>query len=247
MRNVRVLLKQGERMIRSNSPVILTGLGVSGVVTTAYLSYRTGYKLGETNQHFSGSEHRDLSFRDKVRYTWRSYIPPVAAGAATITCVIAATHVGLRRTAAMAAAYSVSEKAFTEYRDKVEEKYGKNKETAIRDEIAQDNITKTAPGPSVVLLGGGTTIFYEYFTGRYFLSDMETLRRAENEINRRVLTCDYATLAEFHTLIGQPPTQGAMDMGWTKPKLLDIEISACLTYDDSKAAIEFRYNYLDPL
>jgi hypothetical protein len=148
----------------------------------------------------------------------------------------------------MAAAYSVSERAFTEYREKVEEKFGKNKEQAVRDEVAQDNVTKTAPGPSIVLLGGGTTIFYEYFTGRYFLSDMEAIRRAENEINARVLRCDYATLAEFHTLIGQPPTQGAMDMGWDKEGgLLDVEISACLTHDDSKAAIEFRYSYLKAL
>ena len=242
MRNVRVLLKQGERIVRSNTPVILTGLGVSGVVTTAYLAARAGQKHELRLMGFDRDDRKECA-----KAVWRFYIPAVVTGAVTVGCVIAATHVGLRRTAAMAAAYSVSEKAFQEYRDKVEEKFGKNKEQAVRDEIAQDNVAKTAPGPSVVLLGGGSTIFYEYFTGRYFLSDMESIRRAENEINRRVLTCDYATLAEFHTLIGQPPTQGAMDMGWTKPKLLDIEISACLTYDDSKAAIEFRYNYLDPL
>ena len=246
MRNVRSLLKQGERIVRSNSPTILTGLGIGGVVTTAYLAHQAGWN--SALDLYDDVDHPEIvPFKEKAIRYWKNYIPAVTVGAVTIGCVIAATHVGLRRTAAMAAAYSVSEKAFSEYRDKVEEKYGKNKEQAVRDEIAQDNVTKTAPGPSVVLLGGGNTIFYEYFTGRYFLSDMESIHRAENEINRRVLTCDYATLAEFHTLIGQPPTQGAMDMGWSKPKLLEIEISACLTHDDSKAAIEFRYNYLDAL
>jgi len=49
-------------------------------------------------------------------------------------------------------------------------------------------------------------------------------------------------------LIGQPPTQGAMDMGWDKESgLMDLETSACFTNDASKAAIEFRYSYLKAL
>lgn len=240
--NLRTLLKQGERIARSNSPVILAGMACAGVLATAYLARQAGI-----NHAWDRASGPPVERKEDWKRCWKFYIPPVVTGAVTIGCIITSTRVGVRRTAAMAAAYSVSERAFTEYREKVEEKLGTNKERAIRDEIAQDNVTKTAPGPSVILLGGGQTIFYEYFTGRYFLSDMETLRRAENEINARVLRCDYATLAEFHTLIGQPPTQGAMDMGWDKEKLMDLDISACLTHDDSKAAIEFRYNYLKAL
>jgi hypothetical protein len=245
---LQALVKQTERLIRSNTPVILTGLGVSGVVTTAYLSWRAGYNTANDCVLYPEDWGRKARIKHNIKTHWRRHIPMITTGVVTVGCVVAATHVGLRRTAAMAAAYSVSEKAFTEYRDKVEEKYGKNKEQQVRDEVAQDKVTQNPLGPSVVLVGGGTTLFYEYLTGRYFLSDMETIKRAENEINRRVFTCEYATLAEFHTLIGQPPTQGAMDMGWhRRDKLMEVDIHATLTEDQNKAAIVIQYNYLDPL
>jgi len=223
-------------------------MACGGVVGTAYLGWRAGHQVANTCILYPEETSRRDRIVSDVKHHWKQHIPVVVTSVVTIGCIIMGTRVGVRRTAAMAAAYSVSERAFTEYREKVEEKFGKNKEQAVRDEVAQDNVTKTAPGPSIVLLGGGTTIFYEYFTGRYFLSDMETLRRAENEINARVLRCEYATLAEFHTLIGQPPTQGAMDMGWDKEGgLLDLETTPCFTNDASKAAIEFRYSYLKAL
>jgi hypothetical protein len=223
--------------------VILTGLGVSGVVTTAYLAARAGYTHGRREAPYDG--HMD-PIKDRIKLHWRCYIPTVVTGVVTIGCVVAATHVGLRRTAAMAAAYSVSEKAFTEYRDKVEEKYGKNKETAIRDEIAQDKVTANPPGPGIVYVGGGNVLCYEFYTGRYFLSDMETLKQAQNEVNDRILRCEYATLAEFHTLIGQPATQGAQDVGWDREKLLVLEFTSVLV-NDNKPALSFGYNYLKAL
>ena len=243
MRNVRSLLKQGERIARAHSPEILAGTACAGVATTAYLAARSGYRHGWSDGRDDGQMD---PWQMRVKYHWKKYIPPVITGAVTIGCVVMGTRIGMRRTAAMAAAYSISERAFSEYREKVAEKLGEKKETAIRDEIAQDKITATAPGPNVILVGAGQVICYEYFTGRYILSDMEALRRAENEINSRILRCEYANLAEFHYLIGIPPTPDAMDMGWDNEKLMELEFSACLT-GEGKPAIEFRYNYLKAL
>lgn len=242
MRNLRSLLKQGERIARAHSPEILAGTACAGVVATGYLASQAG------RQHelrLMGFDRDDR--RESIKAVWKFYIPVVITGAVTIGCVVMGTRIGMRRTAAMAAAYSISERAFTEYKEKVAEKLGENKERAIRDEIAQDKVSQNPVGPSVVLLGSGTTLFYEYFTGRYFVSDMATIKRAENEINSRCLRCEYATLAEFHTLIGQPPTQGAMDMGWDSDKLMEVNIHATLTEDQDKAAIVIQYNYLKAL
>lgn len=236
--NMRVLLKQGERVVRSNSPVILAGLACGGVVGTAYLAHQAGYRSGREELHFD-------PWKERIK-VWRRYIPPVVVGAVTIGCIVTGNRVGTRRTAAMAAAYSVSERAFSEYREKVEEKFGKTKETAVRDEIAQDTATKASTGGNVILLGAGTVICYEYFTGRHFLCDMETLKRAQNDLNYRLLQTGYAALSDFHFLIGQPTTPGSEDMGWTSDRQLDLEFSSCL-WDESRPALEFRYNYLKPL
>lgn len=244
MRNVRSLLKQGERIARAHSPEILAGTACAGVVATGYLGWQAGVKFSRTCILYPEETSRKDRIISDIKHHWKQHIPVVFTGAVTIGCIVMGTRIGMRRTAAMAAAYSISERAFTEYREKVAEKLGEKKESAIRDEIAQDKVSQNPMGPSVVLLGSGTTLFYEYFTGRYFVSDMATIKRAENEINSRCLRCEYATLAEFHTLIGQPPTQGAMDMGWDKNKLMEVEIHATLTDDRDKAAIVIQYNYL---
>jgi hypothetical protein len=224
--------------------VILTGLGVSGVVTTAYLSWRAGYNTANDCVLYPEDWGRKARIKHNIKTHWRRHIPMITTGVVTVGCVVAATHVGLRRTAAMAAAYSVSEKAFTEYRDKVEEKYGKSKETAIRDEIAQDKVTANPIGREIVLMGSGPVPCYEIHTNRYFYADMETLKRAQNEINDRVLRSEYATLAEFHTLVGIQPTRDAGVFGWTKEGgLLTLEITTALT-DEQRPCIVFEYNYL---
>lgn len=248
MRNVRSLLKQGERIARAHSPEILAGTACAGVVATGYLGWQAGKAFYSTCIIYPEETSRKDRIISDIKHHWKQHIPVVFTAAVTIGCIVMGTRIGMRRTAAMAAAYSISERAFSEYKEKVAEKLGETKERAIRDEIAQDKVTENPPGSSVILLSGGHTLFYEYYTGRYFVSDMETIKRAENEINSRCFRCDYATLAEFHTLIGQPPTQGAMDVGWArKDKLMEVDIHATLTEDNSKAAIVIQYNYLDAL
>lgn len=245
--NVRVLLKQGELITRKNSPVILAGMACGGVVGTAYLAWKAGHQIAIDEQQRPPATKFLLRSKERTVRYWREYLPPVITGAVTIGCIITSTRVGVRRTAAMAAAYSVSERAFTEYREKMEEKLGTNKERAARDEIAQDKVTANPIGREIVLMGLGPVPCYEIHGNRYFYADMETLNRARNEINDRILRCDYATLAEFHELVGIPTNRDAGIFGWTKEGgLLTLEITTTLT-EESRPCIAFSYNYLRAL
>lgn len=241
--NPKVLIKAAEQVIRSNSPAILGGLGVSGVVGTAYLAHRVGYDVGRHAKE--GWEEQP--FKEKLRLTWKGYIPPVLAGVVTAGCIIGAVKIGNRRTAAITAAYSLSEKAFAEYKDKVTEKIGERKAQQVRDEVAQEKVTATAPGREIVLMGSGPVPCCELHSNRYFYAEMETLNRARNEINDRILREDYATLAEFHTLVGIPTNRDAGVFGWTKEGgLLSLEITTALM-DETRPCIAFNYNYLRAL
>ena len=241
--DLKHLTKQVERFVRSNSPEILAGLGISGVAGTAYLAHQVGYKVGR----YAELGWDEQPFKEKALFVWKEYIPAVAMGFTTIACVVGGTRISSRRTAAMAAAYSISEHAFTEYKDKVKEKLGERKEQTIRDEVASAKIQGNPIGKDIILLGAGNVMCCELQTMRYFLCDMETLKKAENEINDRVLRCDYATLAEFFTLIGQVPSPYSQEFGWDhEGGLLNLHISAVLM-DESRPCLGFDYNYLKPL
>ena len=240
--NPKALIKAAEQVVRSNSPAILAGLGISGVIGTAYLSRQAGI-----NHAWDRASGPPTDSKEDWKRCWKLYIPAAIAGGATIGCIIGAVKIGNRRTAAITAAYSLSEKAFVEYKEKVAEKIGERKAQTVRDEIAQDRVSATAPGREIVLVGAGPVPCCELHTGRYFHSDMETLKRAQNEINDRILKHDYATLAEFHHLIKISPTDSAGDFGWDQSRgFLDLEITTTLM-EETRPCLAFSYNYLKAL
>lgn len=235
-----------ERFTRDHSPVILTGLGVSGVLVTAVLTARATLEaaqmLADQGMEINGHSGEIKLTRDDFWDVYRLYIPPVISGVASTTCIIMANRVGTRRTAAVAAAYSVSERAFEQYRAKMVDHLGKNKERAARDEIAQDRVNNTpVPKNQLAVVGDGKVLCFDAYSGRYFHSDMQTIRRAENEVNFKVLNELYASLSDFYEQIGLSATKSSEDVGWTTDMKLTVDISAVVAENEQPClSIDFR-------
>lgn len=247
--DLRELTKQTEHILKRNSPAILTGLGVTGTITTAYLAAKASYvaarriDIAESRGGTAGS--RKQRIKERVPLVWKLYIPAAVTGTATIGCVVFATRINNRRTAAIAAAYSLSERAFIEYKDKVVEQLGERKEQKVRDEVAQDHVRATAPGPSVVLSGYGDILCCELYTGRYFKSDMEKLRKAQNDLNAELILNTKSSLSDFYILVGLGKTSESDHIGWVD-QLMELEFSHALT-EDGRPCLTFAYNYTKPI
>jgi len=97
----------------------------------------------------------------------------------------------------------------------------------------------------VVVTGPGLTLCHESLTGRYFTSDMETLRKAMNDINAKLNTHDYATLDDFYYLVGLAQTSISGDLGWESDKQMDLIFTATLT-PDGRPCLVIDYNYTKP-
>jgi hypothetical protein len=247
MKTAVQLFHQLEKSLKSNSPAILTALGVSGTITTAYLVGRASYDASNVIRDaecYEARENNPMTLKEKVERVWPLYIPAGVSGVATIGCILFASRVSARRTAAITAAYSISEKAFTEYKDKVIEKYGDKKEKEVRDEIAQDRVRNNSSG--MIVGGPGKVLCYEMYTDRYFESDMETLRRAENDINAKLLRELWVTLSDFYYILGLPNTSNSSDVGWDSDVLMHLEFSTTMS-EDNRPCIAFEYNYIKPL
>ena len=162
-------------LISKNSPHILTGIGCAGVVSTAVLAVKATPKatiiLEKEEEYRERKRLQSLTKMEKVKLTWKCYIPAGVMGATTIGCIIGANTVNMRRNAALASLYALSESAFREYKTKVVEEIGKPKETKIRDEIAKDRITNNPQTPSnLVVVGAGVILCYDKLSDRYFKS-----------------------------------------------------------------------------
>lgn len=248
--NLSHILNNSLKQVKNHSPEILTGLGVSGVITTSYLVAKASFKaktmIDERDKEVHGVPRNGYpSTKEQAKLVWKLYIPPVIAGTATIACIIGSQKANSRRTAAAFTAYSLTEKAFTEYKEKVVEQIGKGKEKKIRDEVAKDRIEKNPPNANVMIFGKGEVLCCELWTGRYFKCDMETLRRAENDLNAMIVNTYYVTLDEFYDLIDLPHTSTSDKLGWDSDKLLELQFSPVLS-PDGEPCLAFDYNYIRP-
>lgn len=227
------------KTISKNSPAILTAAAVTGTVSTVVLSTNAAFQAAnmirdEEDRTEAAAEAEQLDWEpmlasEKVKMVWTLFIPPVATCGITVACIIGANTISSRRTAALMSAYSLTENVFKDYQEKVVEIIGEQKERKIRDEVAKDNIAKhPVSKQEIYVTGTGSTLCYETITGRYFLSDIETLRRAENDINARMLTDMYASQNDFFREIGLPATGAGEMVGWNVDKRLNLQFSSVL-------------------
>ena len=234
------LAKRAGKIARDNSPAILTAIGVTGVVTTAYLTGKATFKAAEilNQEHIkrfdeadvTGEDIKPIELQEKFELVWKLYIPAAGSAVMTANAIIFANRIGNRRVAALISAYNISEKAFEEYREKVLEKMGPKREQTVKDEIAQDRVNKNPVSKSqlVVIQNGGTTLCMDLHSGRYFNSDMETIRKAVNDLNSQVINESYASLTDFWDRLGLPRTAESDEIGWSTDRLLEVDYSATL-------------------
>lgn len=241
------IYKQAGALIQENSTAILTGVGVIGTVATAVLASRASFKaseiiigkervihLGEKGE-LVRVEDTELTTTDKMKLTWPLYLPAIGTGVTTVTAIIYANRISSRRAVALAAAYGLSEKSFSEYKEKAIQHLGIKKETALVNEVAQDRVNLNPQGQTIII-GDGEVLCYDAPTGRYFKSDVERIRAAENTVNFEILHNHGASLSSFYEEIGLPPTTYSDDVGWNMDNLIGLTMNSVLT-DESKPCL----------
>lgn len=239
------LVKRTQKLAIDNSPAILTAIGVTGALTTAYLTGKASFKAAEMIREEADRTDKFTGYngtlKQDVKLVWKLYIPAAGTAVLTVTAIVAANHIGSRRAAAIAAAYTISEKAFEEYKEKVVEKMGATKEQAVRDEVAQDRVDRNpVSSHEVIIAGSGQVLCFDEWSGRYFQSDMETIRKAQNDTNYQVLNESYASLSDFYERIGLPSTSQSDEIGWNTDRMIDLKFSTTLAEDGRPClAIDF--------
>lgn len=234
--NIAQTFKRVEKLVGDNSPLILTAVGVAGVVGTAVLTGQAVLKADRVLRYVrengeGGAEVYDqMPLKTKAKLVWTYYIPPALSCSITVGAIIFANRIGTRRAAALAAAYAVSEKAYEQYREKVVETIGELKEKKIQTAVAQQQV-KDNPPPTTLVVAQDKQLCSESYTGRYFMSSYEDIRRAENDLRERVYTYDYASLGDLYDSLGLKRTSECEEVGWNADMQPKIDIAAVVAED----------------
>ena len=236
--------------VTRNSPILLTGLAVTGVVGTTIMAVQATPKAmhileldrdrREKLSEFGAID--PLKRQEVIKLVWKCYIPAAAMGLLTVACVVGANKISLRRNAALASVYSLTESALKEYQSKVVETIGENKERKIRDDIAQDHLNANPLSSNqVIITGGGDMLCYDSLSGRYFKSDIEKIRKVENKLNRELMVNMYVSLNELYYELGLPDIDLGDDEGWDVDHIITFSFSSKIAENDQPCLV---INYL---
>lgn len=228
-----------------HSPEILTGVGIAGMVTTTVMAVRATPKAMRLLEDEKKRQNVDkLEPRDIVKTTWKCYIPAAVTGTVSVVCLIGASSVNARRNAALTAAYTLSESTLRDYQKKVIETIGEKKEQTVRDAVAKERLEKNpVENKEVIITAKGETLCFDAVSGRYFKSDIDKLKKAENDLNRQMRDEMYISLNDFYYEVGLDPVELGEDLGWNiDDGYIDLHFSSQLATDGTPCLV-IDYGY----
>lgn len=225
-------VKPIQGLIKDNLPAILTATACVGTVTTALLTAKGTTLAIEKVADYAEANLRDpsdLSWKEKFGVAYSAYVPAAIAGVSTLVAIVAANRIQYARGAALAIAYAGSEKAFARYRRALEDVGGPKAVEEVKARVAETAVQE-APRPDSqrLVIGSGDVLCYDMFSGRYFNSDIESIRRVENNINYQLNTEGYASLNEFYAGLGVPPISAGEMVGWREANSLSVDFGSQL-------------------
>lgn len=231
-------------VLKKQAPHILFGAGVAGVVTSAVLACRATLKVSDKLDeikldvegikrdelrpylsHHKGNApvntRRDLAFAygRGVCSIGVLYAPAVIVGAASIAA-LTGSHVTLtRRNNALTAAYVTISKAFADYRDKVREELGEEKERELYRKSQVDVVTNPDGSQTVVAKGDRhqyARIFDE--SNRNWQPNAESnrlfLEANQEHWNTYLRVHRVVMLNDVYRSLGFEPTEAGQLVGW---------------------------------
>lgn len=206
-----------QKTLVKHAPTILTVMGAAGTVAAVALSSEAALKAKKVLEE---NEKKDISTADKVLVYAKAYAPTAVMTAASLTCIFGSNHVNKQRLAGIASAYILSEAAFSEYKEKVEEVVGKKKSQQIKDEVVQSHIAQNPPtefntvvpsyhqGPDTLYL------WWDEVAKRYFYCNAERIRKAEALANKELQLSGFVSINDIYEMLELPKIKTGDDSGW---------------------------------
>lgn len=227
------------KYVCDNSATILTGLGTVGVITTAVMSAKAVPKaqmLLEQKETFKLNEYGEpLTRFERMLAVIPAYVPTLLMGAGTVACILGANHINKQEQAALYSAYAYLSCSFSEYKEKVKELFGEEKEREVRAAIAKDKKMEIHEQ-----LEDSMTL-YDEWGQRYFTITKEAYQKAIYDINKMYSFTGEMTLNNFFEFFDLDPVPGGDYLGWSALK--DFECCGVAWIDIRLTPLEMVDNH----
>lgn len=227
------VVNQSKRFLNRNASTILTCLGGAGVIATSVMAVKAtpkALKLLETAEKEKGKK---LTSFEVIRTVGPAYIPAIITGVSTIACIFGANTLNKRSQASLMSAYALLDNSYKDYKKKVVELYGEEADREIKSSIAKDKYEETD-----IEVSDDKKLFFDFYSGRYFESTDEAVRKAEYDLNRELSVMSYASLNDFYDLLKIEKIDGGDDLGWSAAKNFEYYWQSWIDFAHEKAVMD---------
>lgn len=236
-------LNRTSLVLKKNSPNIMVATGVIGVIAGAILLCKETLKVNDILEE--SREEIDTikkEFPDDKKELTKAYIstakkvtvayaPGIIIGTASLGLILAANNEQNRRIAAVGAAYSAIDTAFSSYRKAVIEELGEEKDLQFRHGLVKKKIEEVEIDPetgkekkvkkdALVSTIDGYSDYSRFFDSS--CPDWEEspeqnfifLRMQQNYANDKLKIQGHLFLNEVYDMLGLPRTEAGSVVGW---------------------------------
>lgn len=210
---------------KRHATLLLTIASTVGVVATsvevAHATIKATEKVDEMRakrdewKETSGIDQPEITKEEIVKACWKFYIPSAVIGAGTISCMIAANAIGAKGQKSLAAAYAMVDQGYKQYRKKVAERFGKDVDRSIENEVIVEQASIDDDDHSDIIN------CYDPYADRYFETSRVNIERAICMINRNLQFSEYASLNDFYRALGISETEDGDMLGWSLESIIE--------------------------
>lgn len=213
-----------------------TSLGLGSVLSGIFATKAVTRKYDEEAAERSRLGEPEMTAKEKFMLVAPYYIPTVLLFGGSAACIILNTLKQERAIATLAGLYTVTEKSFAEYQEKVKDMFGEGKERKVRNAVAEDKAQEARHNNvAYILTGNGEYPCLEAWTGTKFRSSQMAIERARINIKERLINEMYISLqeAEYELELPQityPDGSNIIDktqIGWNRDDELDFDYTYC--------------------
>lgn len=190
---------------------------------------------GETYTEEDGKKDLTIIYAQTGLEIAKLYAPAIGLGLISITSILAGHNIMRKRNVALAAAYTLVDSNFKEYRGRVVDRFGKEldkelrynikavevEETVVNEDGTEQTVKKTIDVVQNDLEGlEGYSDYAKFFdeSSPYFDSSAEYnlmfLRRQQEEATKRLRNRGYLMLNEVYEMLGFMATEAGAYVGW---------------------------------
>lgn len=222
IKNLNSLFYRSKLHLKRASPTILTHVAAIGVVATSVMAVKATPKAMMLLEQATDEKGEDLTKLEVVRVVGPVYIPALAIGVSTISCIFGANILNKRNQVSLASAYALVNSSYKQYREAAKSLYGEDADSKIIAEVAKKKYV-SADGCYIYDPDSASEelLFYDSFSQRYFTSTMSSVLNAQYQVNRNFALRGWSDLNELYDFLGLEEHSGGDVIGWSADEMIE--------------------------